>query len=69
MHSHLRAEGVSMITVLTDVFTPDPGPLAYRAIRLNAQGGVEGIEHITARLDEEAMVLTSRMANGSGVDL
>ncbi|WP_375276209.1 hypothetical protein [Methylorubrum thiocyanatum] len=58
-----------MFTALVDVFTPDPGPLAYRAIRLNASGGVEGIEHITAHHDEEAVALTSRMANGYGVDL
>lgn len=58
-----------MLTALADVFTPAPGARAYRAIRLSASGCVEGIERIDARNDEEAMAITSRMANGYGVDL
>ncbi|MBD8909460.1 hypothetical protein [Methylorubrum zatmanii] len=58
-----------MVTAFVDILHPDPGPLAYRAIRLSASGGVEGIEHIAARDDAEAAALTSRMANGYGIDL
>ncbi|CAO4175238.1 hypothetical protein EEDFHM_02657 [Methylorubrum populi] len=58
-----------MVTALVGAFAPDPGPLAYRAIRLTSSGGVEGVEHIDARDDAEAIALTSRMANAYGVDL
>jgi hypothetical protein len=58
-----------MFTALVGTFTPDADSLAYSAIRLSSSGGVEGVEHIDARNDDEAIALTSRMANGYGVDL
>lgn len=53
----------------TSIDEPDPGPRAYRAFNLNADGRVGESRAIQAQSDDEAKAIAATMPNGHGIDL
>ena len=53
----------------TSIDDPDPGPRAYRVIRLSPDGTVGEANILAARTDDEAKALAATLSNGHGIDL